>query len=110
MKQAIIYCRSTNLNDKDIKSQKDSLKRFAKKHDIKIIKVFIDNGYNGCSYDRPSFKDAIKHLKDNRNDILLIYRFNTLSESQIDLQSILETFRVKNVRIMTFKEKFSMNI
>lgn len=49
-----------------ISNQKTLLTRYAKEHGFKNVKVFIDDGISGVTFNRQGFKDMFKLIEANQ--------------------------------------------
>ena len=88
-KTAVIYCRHSAEDKQEfsIPVQKQEIKKFAKKHNIRIIKCFADAGKTGLNEKRPGFLKLYEYAKKNKFDYVLVFdvtrwgRFQDTDES-----------------------------
>jgi len=50
--------------------EKEHLESFAGREDLKIFKVYQDNGISGYTQDRPALKELLKDAKDKKFDLV----------------------------------------
>lgn len=55
-RKAVGYCRAGSVDQAQIDRQKKALKELAKKHNLRIARFYIDNGYSGATLERPEFE------------------------------------------------------
>lgn len=59
-----VYKEKDNIKDSSIiKKQKEEIFKYCQKNNLKIIKEYIDEGYSGLNYERPSYKEMISDIK-----------------------------------------------
>jgi DNA invertase Pin-like site-specific DNA recombinase len=59
-KKAALYCRlsrddGTESESNSISNQRDLLTHFCAQNDIEIFDIYIDDGFSGTTFERPSF-------------------------------------------------------
>ena len=62
-----LYCRLSQDDGREgesnsIVNQKEYLFKYAKEHGFSNPKFYVDDGYTGTNFDRPSFKELTKGL------------------------------------------------
>lgn len=88
-----------------IGEQISRLKAYCKAKDLKIYDTYIDNGYSGSNINRPAIKKMIKDLKQNKFNIILVYKLDRLSRSQKDTLYLIEDIFLKNnIEFMSITE------
>lgn len=60
-----------NNESKSITNQKAYLREYIKKFNYKKALEYIDDGYTGTNFNRPSFKQLIKDIEDKKIDIII---------------------------------------
>ncbi|MBI1972476.1 recombinase family protein [Candidatus Woesearchaeota archaeon] len=89
MKTAVAYYRHSAEDKQEfsIPVQREEVQKFAKKHNIRIIKEFQDAGKTGLNANRPGFLALFQYTKEQRFDYVLLFdvtrwgRFQDTDES-----------------------------
>ena len=55
-------------------------------------KQYNDGGYSGGTMDRPAFKELMQDIKDDKIDIVVVYKVDRLTRSLMDFSKIIEVF------------------
>ena len=63
-----LYCRLSHEDElagesNSISNQKTLLTKYAKEHGFRNVRVFIDDGISGVTFNRQGFKDMFKYRK-----------------------------------------------
>ncbi len=85
----IIYCRVSSKDQVDgtsLDSQKRLCLEWAEKQDIKIVKIFIEEGESAKSIDRTEFQKALTFCTDKRNKVnfFIVWKLDRFSRNQED--------------------------
>ena len=104
-------------------SQEDKIKKEAESNSIenqrKIIKNYIDNsdelvlineyvddGYTGTNFDRPSFQELLNDIKNKRIDTIIVKDLSRFGRNYIEVGKFLEeTFPTLRVRFISIIDK-----
>lgn len=83
-----IYCRLSRDDGLDsesssISSQKELLQDFCAKHNFIVYKTYVDDGYTGTNFDRPSFQELIKDIKDKKVNIVITKDLSRLGRNYV---------------------------
>ena len=83
-----IYCRLSRDDGLDsesssISSQKELLQDFCAKHNFFVYKTYVDDGYTGTNFDRPSFQELIKDIKDKKVNIVITKDLSRLGRNYV---------------------------
>lgn len=90
-----------------IGAQSDRLTAYCKSRDWLIYDKYIDPGYSGANTDRPALKKLIHDIKNNKIDLVLVYKLDRLSRSQKDTLLLIEdVFNKHNVAFVSINENF----
>ena len=99
-KIAAAYVRvSTQEQAKDgysVGEQIERLKKYCDAMQWTLYKVYSDAGYSGAGTDRPALQDLINDVKSNKVDIVVVYKLDRLSRSQLDTLYLIEKVFLKN--------------
>ena len=77
IKLADIYCRLSDEEKKhgneseSITNQRAIIRDYCKKHDIIIVKEFVDDGYSGGNFERPGFQAMLNHLSGGKVNMVI---------------------------------------
>ncbi len=112
--QAVGYAR---LSDKDsssnsIKSQCRRIEEYCAFNKLELLKIFIDDGKSGWTFDRPGFVELEKFCKQNRSvQFLVIPHFDRFSRTDpVDAMVKERYFRDKlNVKVLQVSEPMDMD-
>lgn len=119
MKQTIrcaIYTRKSSEEglEQDYNSldaQRDSCEAYIKSqvHEgWKIIhKHYDDGGYSGGSINRPAFQELLNDIKQNKIDIVVVYKVDRLTRSLMDFSKIVEIFDNHNTSFVSVTQHFN---
>lgn len=73
---------SAKAESNSISNQKDFIRNFlADKKDIRIVKEYVDDGYSGSNFDRPSFQTMMEDIKRGVIDCVVVRIFHVLDVS-----------------------------
>ncbi len=84
-KKIAVYCRTATKNKKQMKEQKERLKKYCEDNDIKNYVIYEDYGYSANNLNRPGYKKMINNLKLGKINKIIITNFDRLARSLIDL-------------------------
>lgn len=95
-KTGIAYCRKSIIvkgmsDEQSVNYQQEAINRYAKQHNITIIKQYSDVGYSGKNTDRPELQMMLEDLNSGEEqvDYLLFYSVDRLGR---DLEGNIGTF------------------
>ena len=77
IKLADIYCRLSDEEKKhgneseSITNQRAIIRDYCEKHDIIIVKEFVDDGYSGGNFERPGFQAMLNHLSGGKVNMVI---------------------------------------
>lgn len=109
MTYAVGYCR---LSEKDshsssIASQKKRITEYCDRYKLKLLKIFVDDGKSGWTFDRPGFTELETFCKKNKQvRLLIIPHFDRFSRADpVDAMVKERYFRDKlNVKVLQISE------
>ncbi|MFR1837445.1 MAG: recombinase family protein, partial [Turicibacter sanguinis] len=85
--------------------QKERLQAFCHSKGWNNITEYLDAGYSGSNLERPSLKQLQKDIKNNKINMVIVYRLDRLSRSQHDtLYLIEEIFSRHGVEFISLSE------
>ena len=76
---------SAKAESNSISNQKDFIRNFlADKKDIRIVKEYVDDGYSGSNFDRPSFQTMMEDIKRGVIDCVVVKDLSRFGREYID--------------------------
>jgi site-specific DNA recombinase len=114
MKTAYDYIR---ISDDDqshfsIDGQKKMNLDFALRHDVKIVKTFVDEGYSAKDFNRPYWKELEKALSKNKSkiDYLIVWKYDRLIRNAAEGLTFIEKLEKKwNIVLLSVMENFGID-
>lgn len=94
-----------------ISNQRLLLEGFIDAHDdLKLVDVFIDDGYTGSNFDRPEFQRMMESMKAGNLDCIIVKDFSRFSRERIGVTIITTAMImwVVSVRLILLLRGFSM--
>ena len=90
-----LYCRLSkddiNVGDSDsIVHQREILERYAQINRFPNIRVFVDDGYSGVSFDRPGFQEMYKLIEAGKVGIVITKDLSRLGRNYIEVGNYTE--------------------
>ena len=81
-----LYCRLSQDDGREgesnsIVNQKALLKEYARKHGFKHLQFFVDDGYSGTSFDRPSFREMEQLIESGKVGTVLVKDMSRLGRN-----------------------------
>ena len=87
--------------------QEERLKSYCNARGWTVGKVYTDGGFSGGNMDRPALQQMIRDVKNNKVELVLVYKLDRLSRSQKDtLELIEDVFLKHNVDFVSMNENF----
>lgn len=112
MKQAVIYSRvSTEEQAQDdrysLSVQKRICQEYAKREDLKVIKIFEDPGKSATNTNRPALRAMQEYIEDNKNVYaVLVQDTDRLARNTLDHLTIRAFFKKLNCKIISISQPF----
>ena len=114
--RAAIYLRISR-DDEDkaesnsIQNQRELLKAYIEKHpDLEFAREFIDDGYTGTNFDRPSFKRMMEMVQSKDIDCIIVKDLSRLGRNYIDTGKYIEQIFPKfGVRFISVNDNYDSN-
>ena len=103
-----LYCRLSkddlNVGDSDsIVHQRAILEKYAEDNRFPNIRVFVDDGYSGVSFDRPGFQEMYKLIEGGKVGIVITKDLSRLGRNYIEVGNYTEFVFPSKCRIMSRK-------
>ena len=79
-----------------VTNQRKILKAFAKENKYKIYDEYVDDGYTGTNFNRPSFKRMIKDIENKKVNMVITKSLSRLGRDYIETGRYIETYFPEN--------------
>ena len=108
-----IYCRLSRDDgteeSQSIQSQKEILKEYVDKQGWNLVDYYIDDGYSGTNFNRPSFQRLINDIELGKIHIVITKDLSRLGRNYIQTGYYTEEyFPSKNIRYIAVNDRFSI--
>ena len=75
--------------------------------DLKLVDIFIDDGYSGSNFDRPEFQRMMASMKAGKLDCIIVKDLSQLARERIGADELIQkTFKKYNVRFIAVSEGY----
>lgn len=101
-----LYCRLSRDDElqgdsNSIVNQKNILEKYAKDNDFSNIKFFVDDGFSGTNFNRPSWNELLTLIEDNQVGTLIVKDMSRLGRDYLKVGFYTEVLFVeKNIRFI----------
>ncbi len=93
-----------------ISNQKTLLTRYAKEHGFKNVKIFIDDGISGVTFNRQGFKDMFKLIEADQVGTLIVKDMSRLGRNYIEVGKLTESILpLHDVRLIAVNDGVDSN-
>lgn len=103
-----IYIRLSREDDdkiilsESIVNQKSLLLQYVKENNLKVYDIYIDDGYSGTNFDRPSFNRLLRDIEFGRVNMVITKDMSRLGRDYIGTGNLIEKyFPTHNVRYVS---------
>ncbi len=113
--KAGIYCRLSSDDgvagdSSSIQTQKMMLEKYCKDQGFHIIGFYVDDGYSGLNYNRPSFNRLLNDIDEGRINLVITKDLSRLGRDYIQTGYYMEVyFTNKNVRYIAVNDNIDTN-
>ena len=110
MLRAALYCRLSKDDmlqgdSESIKTQKAMLTQYAKEHGFLVVEIYVDDGYSGLNFDRPSFTRMLDDIEAGKIDVVITKDLSRLGRDHLKVGHFTEIyFPMKNVRYIAVND------
>ena len=110
MYKAAIYCRLSKDDEQkgdsvSIETQKMMLTKFCREQSIEIFDIYVDDGYSGLNFNRPSFKRLIQDLEDGKFNTVITKDLSRLGRDYIQTGYYIDIyFTSKRIRYIAVND------
>lgn len=108
--KAAIYCRLSKDDEQkgdsvSIETQKMMLTKYCNEQNIEIYDIYVDDGYSGLNFNRPSFKRLIQDLEDGKFDTVITKDLSRLGRDYIQTGYYIDIyFTTKRIRYIAVND------
>lgn len=81
-----------NYESESIKNQKSLLLQYVKENHYRLIDIYVDDGYSGTNFDRPSFKRMVNDINLGRINMVITKDMSRLGRDYIGTGELIEKF------------------
>jgi Site-specific recombinases, DNA invertase Pin homologs len=105
-----LYLRLSRDDEQDgesnsISNQKVLLTDYAKRNKFRNIKVFVDDGVSGVTFNRDGFKELMQLIESDRIETLIVKDMSRLGRNYLEVGQLTETvFPLHNVRFIAVND------
>ena len=105
-----LYCRlskddGNSVESMSIWSQKVMLKQYAESNNIAIYDYYVDDGYSGTNFERPSFKKMITDIENGKINCVITKDLSRLGRNYLQSGAYIEMyFPQKNIRYIAITD------
>lgn len=105
-----LYCRLSKDDmvqgdSESIKTQKAMLTQYAKEHGFLVAEVYVDDGWSGLNFDRPSFNRMLDDIEAGKIDVVITKDLSRLGRDHLKVGHFTEIyFPMKNVRYIAVND------
>ena len=85
-----------------LKAQEDRIRAYAKANGLCVDRIYRDNGASGKDVNRPSLAGLLDDL--DKIAVVIVYKFDRISRSVVDLYSLLERFQSAGIAFKSVSE------
>lgn len=113
-KRAVGYIRvSTAMQKEDgysLQSQAQNIKAFAERNGYDLLEIYADEGISGKNIsNRPAVRQLIEDSKQEKFEVVVIWKLTRLGRSMKDVISIAEILNANNVGLHSISESFDIS-
>ena len=102
-----VYCRVAREDDTAIENQKQTLTAYANERGLGAVKLYIDNGASGNSFDRPAMSRLIADIETGTVGTVVVKNFSRLSRNAIEIGRFIENTLPKyGVRLIAISDNY----
>lgn len=110
--QAAIYLRLSrddgeNVESNSISNQRQLINNYCNSKKIEIYDEYIDDGYSGVNFNRPSFKRMIRDMEDKKFNMIIVKDLSRFGRDYIESGRYLQKiFPEKNIRFISINDSY----
>ena len=110
MLRAALYCRLSKDDmlqgdSESIKTQKAMLTQYAKEHGFLVVEIYVDDGYSGLNFDRPSFNRMLDDIESGKVKTVIVKDMSRFGRNYIMVGYYTEIlFEQKGIRFIAVND------
>jgi len=110
MKKVVGYCRVSTENQKEEKTilvQEDNIRKFAKKSNYKLVKVFSDEAISGGSEleNRPGLSSLFNFVEDRQDvEAVIIFKLDRLARDLYIQEHLIKKLELLQLKLISINE------
>ena len=94
-----------NIESDSIISQRSLLNQYIKENNYSLLDEYVDDGFTGTNFERPSFKRMIKDIESGKINMIITKDMSRLGRDYIGTGELIEKyFPNKNVRYIAIND------
>lgn len=94
-----------NIESDSIISQRSLLNQYVKENNYNLVDEYVDDGFTGTNFERPSFKRMIKDIESGKINMIITKDMSRLGRDYIGTGELIEKyFPNKNVRYIAIND------
>lgn len=74
---------------------------------VLLDKQYNDGGYSGGTMERPTFKELLKDIENDKIDIVIVYKVDRLTRSLMDCSKIIDVFDRHETSFVSITQQFN---
>ena len=97
-----------NAESNSIRSQREMIRSYIRKQeDMEIYDIYVDDGWSGANFDRPSFKRMLEGIEAGRVDCVIVKDLSRFGRDYIEAGRLIQkTFPAFSVRFIALNDNF----
>jgi DNA invertase Pin-like site-specific DNA recombinase len=110
----VVYCRVSSkeqIEGTSLESQETACREYARSKDIRLLKVFVEQGESAKFADRTKLVELIDFCRENKGtvEVLLVWKVDRFARNVADHYSVKSTLAKYGVRIVSVTEPIDAN-
>ena len=94
-----------NVESDSIVSQRSLLNQYVKENNYKVVDEYVDDGFSGTNFDRPSFKRLMKDIELGKINMIITKDMSRLGRDYIGTGELIEKyFPNNNIRYIAIND------
>ena len=90
-----------------IKNQKIMVHEFATKNNLQLVNEYVDDGYTGTNFNRPSFSKLMDDIRDNKVNCIIVKDLSRLGRNYIEMGKFISNiFPSLGVRLIAINDNY----
>jgi len=105
--KVIAYARVSTANQREegtISIQIEAIENYCKTNNLKLIKIFKDDGVSGGLEDRPALSGMFDYLEENKVNSVVIWKLDRLARDLYIQEHLIKKLESINVKLISTKE------